>query len=192
MEPALRTAGRLLLTAWILATLSGCGGDPVVGVWPGAIADEPANMTKVSRASVSMKLAPGWVMPEQERTIMDLAEMEMKFENTELNAWGRANCYGFGLSTGAVQEIERSPYVNWGASLVYGPYDLGEGGGGRIIESWSTRPPSSGGDNAIVFLGYGLRSGVCQYAISVSVRASSVDVVERAEADFVAMFMTLK
>lgn len=191
MPHVLRKAASLLLGLAMIG-LAGCSaGDPVVGVWPGAIADEPANMTEVSRASVSMKLAPGWVMPEQKKTLMDLAEMEMRFHNEELNASGNAHCYGFGYSDGAVQKIIRSPYENWGATLVYGPYDLGKGGGGRIIESWSTLP-SSGGDNAIVFLGYGLRSGVCQYALSVRVRASSVEAVERAEADFVAMFMTLK
>lgn len=183
---------RHVFSSAIIATtalvLTGCLGGPSIPDYPGSGIAEPTNLTEVVFEKATISLAPGW-----EKNMGQVNNETIVAGFKKGPSIGYVQCMSSLLKADVVGDVMREGVAgaSGNAQLVRGPFAVAGGLNKPYIEVHQGTVTSEGQEvDATFYIGYNsFRYLGCNYGMMLVHRGKPNP---EAEADFVAMFRTLK
>lgn len=173
--------------AVLVLIVSGCAGTPP---YPGDVPADPAALTPVEHAKVSMGLPAGW---ERSETAVDGKTILVAFKNPTTGANGSMQCYSTFIGKGGMADVMRSAVrgSSGNAELVKGPFTVGGGIHKPHMEVYRGTVTDKGQETPTTFyISYNMfRTFICNYALLV---VEMGEPTAATEADFVAMINSVR
>ena len=179
---------RSAIIAGTALILTGCLGGPSIPEYPGSGAAEPTNLTEVVFEKATISLAPEW---EKDMSMVNNDTIVAGFKKD--SSMGYVQCMSSFLKANDVGDVVRSGVTgaSGNAQLVRGPFAVAGGLNKPYIEVHQGTITSEGQEiDAAFYIGYNsFRYMGCNYGITL-IHTGAPN--PETEADFVAMFRTLK
>lgn len=178
---------KAVLAAALVLIVSGCAGTPP---YPGDVPADPAALTPVEHAKVSMGLPAGW---ERSETAVNGKTILVAFKNPKTNANGSMQCYSTLIGKSGMADVMRSGVrgSSGNAELVKGPFTVGGGIHKPHMEIYRGTVTDKGQEiPATFYIAYNMfRTFICNYALLVVEKGEPNAATET---DFVAMINSVK